>query len=141
MACNGYFSSGTWTWYEFPHWFDDASGASFHDPAVAVDAGNKSENVFVQSDRIYTKSGSDDCQWLKPPPPGRGGFRPGVAWVKGSAKVYCGPLAAWWFGSEICWAFKPVGGVWNWPPDIVVPGADLNPDVAARTGSHTMPVQ
>jgi len=140
MACNGYFSAGAWTWTEFPNWFNGPNGTSYHDPAVANDGAGLSQSVFVQSDRVFAKNGFGSCQAITPPPTGRGGFLPRVAWSKGADAQHSGPLAVWWYGTDICWAFRNGSGVWNDPPAVALPGSDLNPDVAATSGSHTMPV-
>jgi hypothetical protein len=143
MACNGYYSGGTWTWTEFPNWFNGPNGTTYHSPAVAIDGSSLAQSVFVQSTKIYTKNGFGPCQMLTPPSSGRGGGLPRVAWTRGQDAQHSGPLAVWWYGTDINWAFRDGIGNWNQPSPIpdVTPGADISPDVAAPNGSHTMIVQ
>jgi hypothetical protein len=142
MACNGYRNSGgIWTWQEFPNWFNSA-GLSARDVAIAVDGSNLSQTVLVSGGCVYAKSGTGSCQ-----PIGGAiskkvkGLRPAAAWADGETS---GTIAAWYDHNEIVWSFRcKTGSSWVWtnPSVLKVPGDDLNPDVAAKTGSHTMPVQ
>jgi hypothetical protein len=142
MACNGYFNNATCTWQEFPNWFNNASvGGYFHNPAVAVDASNVSQNVFVSNGIIYTKSGFGSCKLLTPPAGGNPGLRPSIASV--GSGMNSGALAVWNNDLDIQWSFLKKGAnTWSQPATITVPGGiDYNSDVGAQSGSHTMPVQ
>jgi len=141
MACNGYCCGSSWTWYEYPNFLGGAAGTTYHDPAVAVDAmpGN-SRYVFIGPGTVYEKASSYP-KLLSPPQGGSSGSRPAIAWVSGPRH---GALAAWYgpTDSEVHWSFQnDVGLNWTQPVALVLPGLDLNPDVAAKSGSHTMPVK
>jgi hypothetical protein len=141
MACNGYCSGSSWTWYEYPSFLGGTAGTTYHDPAVAVDGvpGN-SRYVFIGPGTVYEKASSYP-KLLTPPPGGSSGSRPAIAWVSGPRH---GALAAWYgpTDSDVHWSFQnDVGLNWTQPVALVLPGLDLNPDVAAKSGSHTMPVK
>jgi hypothetical protein len=137
LACNGLFSAGTWTWQTWPNWFGGPGGTTYRDPAVAIDGNNKAQNVFCGNNRIYCKHGFGACELLTPPATGSRGRRPAVACVTGT---YPGTLAAWFNPNNhrLMWTF------WNYTawtlPLVLQSGRNRNPDVAARSGSHTMPV-
>ena len=130
LACNGYLNPAPWTWQTFPNWFNGTGGTTYHDPAVAVDGNNKSQNVFCCNNLIYCKHDGGSCGLLAA---GSSGLRPVIAWVTGT---FPGALAAW-PSPSLTWTF------WNssaWTtPTVLQTGQNANPDVAARSGSHTMP--
>jgi len=137
MACNGYCSGGAWTWSEFAAWFNNSiTGATFHDPAVALSASS-SHYLFVGPGTVHYKTPGAGSVLLIPPAGGSSGARPAVAWVDGTKP---GPLAVWYDSFDIVWSYRK-SGAWTPPAALSLTGEDLNPDVAATSGSHTMPVK
>jgi hypothetical protein len=116
-----------------------------HSPAIACGSGGNRLSVFCHTTGGVSRLRySTDWSPSLPLPSGSGseGERPSLAWLPGLTRataVWLGPNAG--YGLDV-YASTWNGVVWSAPLPLVAPGLtndDRNPDIAARSGSHTMP--
>jgi hypothetical protein len=126
--------SGTWTWSAPTQFSTGGPGAG----TVVAGDGTTVKTVYGRGSHLWDETGH-----LPPDPYGPTGIRPSGAWLSGTTP---GAIAVWHgFGGRIGWSFwNAANGSWLGPIPIPTPGIyqfNLNPDVAAKSGSHTMPPQ
>ena len=118
-----------------------------HSPAIACGASGNRLSVFCHTTGVVSRL-RYSINWAPslPLPSGSGseGERPALAWLTGLTRA-----TAVWQGSNGGYGLDVYASTWNgvvWsaPLPLVAPGLtndDRNPDIAARSGSHTMPPQ
>ena len=144
----GSYAAGNWNWAlgNPAGWSVGTVGLDFYDPAFATCPCDGEHLAFARQttslSQLYFKRHEDNCALLKPPTAGTPGARPACTYVRGPSEViltvWQGPGAAG--ATDIYWTFWRFGpGTWKQPARLNISGDDANPDVASKSGGHSMP--